>query len=121
MGGVESAEELVDVAIIGNGPSALALSTALAGLVPEVRARALQDPVVSALAQRLDGMALDSLPEAAVPRRCLNPMAALVDALRFPEGDGRGQSLLRYGRLKRPMTHTVIGWGSETCFRTELQ
>ena len=34
----------------------------------------------------------------------------MIDTLRYPEGDGRGQSLLRYGQLKPLLRHTVIGF-----------
>eukprot|EP00913_Durusdinium_trenchii_P001382 g1279.t1 len=81
----------------------------------KVKASSARDPTVSELVRRLQGKALDEikLPEdAKLPgRRCLNPMAAVIDALRYPDGDGHGDSMLRYGQLKPLMPHVIIGAG----------
>ncbi|CAK9048178.1 unnamed protein product [Durusdinium trenchii] len=104
MGGVESTavEDVADVAIVGRDPGSLDSAFDANKLVSE-------------LVRRLQGKALDEikLPEdAKLPgRRCLNPMAAVIDALRYPDGDGHGDSMLRYGQLKPLMPHVIIGAG----------
>eukprot|EP00440_Ansanella_granifera_P052566 gb/GFBE01056996.1/.p1 GENE.gb/GFBE01056996.1/~~gb/GFBE01056996.1/.p1 ORF type:complete len:350 (+),score=53.51 gb/GFBE01056996.1/:1-1050(+) len=113
------AEEInVEVAIIGNGPSALALSSVLSGEVPQVAAtpqRQVREYSLRAAVAKLGGAFLDetdlSKVAAGISRRCINPTAALVDALRFPDGDGRGASLLRSGPPRRLIKHLVVGAG----------
>ena len=105
----------VDVAILGNGPAALALSAVLGGAVPAVVRSDCRDPVVRAAAERLRGRPLDEVDlascAAGVRRRCANPTAALVDALRYPEGDGMGASLLAFGLKRRALSHVLVGRG----------
>ena len=46
-----------------------------------------------------------------IGRRCLNPTAALFDALRYPDGDGAGVSLLELSDPQQSLSHVVIGSG----------
>ena len=95
---LEDSEPIFDVIVVGNGPSALALGAVLnrPWVVadrppPRSAAAALTDA-----ARDLRGKSLLTAPldlDAAGRRlaaRCVNPTAALVDALRFPIGDGGG-------------------------------
>lgn len=96
-------ENILDVIIIGNGPSALALGSLLqrkwvvgTGGALELSSEALRD-AARALAGRdlgdVGGSLLDSLGRK-IPARCVSPTSAVVDGLRFPAADGRGATLL---------------------------
>lgn len=115
----------VDVAIVGNGPAGLVLSAALAGSIPRVSIRTLQthlDPTIRAWGARLKGKFPDNDPllteldlysmSKGVKNRCVNPIAALVDKLRYPDPSRVGGSLLMYDGIKgktKKISHVIIG------------
>jgi len=114
----------VDVAIVGNGPAGLALSAALAGSIPRVSIKKLQthlDPSIRVVGARLKEMFPDNDPllteldlysmSKGVKNRCINPIAALVDKLRYPDPSRVGGSLLTYDSnwKTNKISHVLVG------------
>jgi len=115
----------VDVAIVGNGPAGLVLSAALSGSIPRVSIPKLQthlDPAIRVVGARLKGMFPNNDPlltdldlysmSKGVKNRCINPIAALVDKLRYPDPSRVGGSLLMYDSIKgktNKISHVIIG------------
>jgi len=117
---ITSADEILDVIVVGNGPSALALGALLQHEwvvergAPHVSSGALKRAARSLAGADLGsvgGNVIDNL-GGKLSARCVSPTSALVDALRFPVSDGGGQSLLDV-RRRGPGSPTaaIIGRG----------